>query len=106
VQAISRPTKRNQSSLWHVIATTDSQLSGDSDWIHLGHDLAAVAHDQEYGWFQNFFEDLMNKISKRATTVSIIIGDSLLAKPLLVITISSDEGWQADTEHPGNLPQS
>jgi len=76
VHAISRPTKRNQSSLWHVIATTDSQLSGDSDWIHLGHDLAAVAYDQEYGWFQNFFEDLLNKISRRATTVSILGGDS------------------------------
>ena len=69
VQAIKRPTKRNQSSLWHLIATTQSQLSGDSDWIFLGPDLAAVAHDQEYGWFQNFFEDLMNKISRRATTV-------------------------------------
>ncbi len=47
VQAISRPTKRNQSSLWHIIATTDGQLSGDSDWIHLGQDLAAVAHEQD-----------------------------------------------------------
>ena len=70
VQAIKRPTKRNQSSLWHLITTTSSQLSSDSDWIFLGPDLAAVAHDQEYGWFQNFFEDLMNKISTRATTVS------------------------------------
>lgn len=58
-----------------MIATTDSQLSGDSDWIHIGHDLAAVALDQEYGWFQNFFEDLLNKISRRATMVSVFAGD-------------------------------
>lgn len=73
---MKRPTKRNQSSLWHLIASTESQLSGDSDWIHLGHDLAAVGHDQEYGAFENFFEDLMNKISRRATTVSDLFDDS------------------------------
>ncbi len=88
-----------------MIATTDSQLSGDSDWIHLGSDLAAVALDQEYGWFQNFFEDLLNKISRRATTVCTLIGDSG-QNPYVNYHVPSGEGWQANTKHAGNLAQS
>ena len=34
----------------------------ESDWVQYGPDLAAVARDQEYGWFNEFLEDLLNKI--------------------------------------------
>lgn len=67
VHAIKRPTKRNQTSLNNFICHTDSQLSNEAQWISMGPDLAAVAHDQEYGWFQNFVEDMMIKFSKSAT---------------------------------------
>ncbi|KAL8816851.1 MAG: hypothetical protein Q9191_008253 [Dirinaria sp. TL-2023a] len=70
VHAIKRPTKRNQTSLNNFICHTDSQLSSEAQWISMGPDLAAVAHDQEYGWFQNFVEDMMIKFSKSATKAS------------------------------------
>ena len=51
IHSIRRPTNRNQSSLQHLITNTGSQASQETEWIHLGPDLAALAHDQEYGKF-------------------------------------------------------
>lgn len=37
-----------------MILNTQSQPSGEAEWIHLGPDLAALAHDQEFGKFNTF----------------------------------------------------
>ncbi len=70
IHAIKRPTKRNQKSLANFISNTGSQAVEESDWIRIGVDLAAVAHDQEHGWLITFLEDTLLKISRKAAVVS------------------------------------
>ena len=69
IQAMKRPTKRNQSSVSAFIANTGSQAAEESDWIRLSPDLAAVAHDQEHGWLIAFLENTLLKISRKITIV-------------------------------------
>lgn len=70
---MKRPTERNQNSLYNLIHHTSGVATMESDWVQYGPDLAAVARDQEYGWFNEFLEDLLNKISRKLTRVSTSI---------------------------------
>ncbi|KAL8850585.1 MAG: hypothetical protein Q9221_004455 [Calogaya cf. arnoldii] len=67
VQALRRPTVRNQTSLYNFIHGTQSIVEIESRWIREGADLAAVAHEEEHGWFNGFLEDTLRKISPWAT---------------------------------------
>lgn len=49
---------------------TRSIVSSESKWIREGVDLAALAHEDEPGWFAAFLIDLSHKTSTRATQVS------------------------------------
>jgi hypothetical protein len=53
-----------------MIDNTECVIDDEIQWIHQGPDLAAVAPDHEYGWFQNLLGDVLNKISRRITRVS------------------------------------
>ena len=70
IQAIRRPSKRSQKSVANFIYNTGSQAVEESDWIRIGPDLAAVAHDQEHGWLIGFIEDTLMRISKNGAMVS------------------------------------
>ncbi|KAL9042849.1 MAG: hypothetical protein Q9180_000303 [Flavoplaca navasiana] len=70
IQAIRRPTLRNQTSLYNFIYGTQSIVASEARWIREGADLAAVAREEEHGWFNGFLEDTLKKISPRATQVS------------------------------------
>ncbi|KAL8729637.1 MAG: hypothetical protein Q9166_004586 [cf. Caloplaca sp. 2 TL-2023] len=67
VQAMRRPTVRNQTSLFNFIHNTESLVETEAKWIREGVDLAAVAREEEHGWFNGFLEDTLHKISRRAT---------------------------------------
>ncbi|KAI4232044.1 MAG: hypothetical protein LQ352_008367, partial [Teloschistes flavicans] len=67
IQAIRRPTIRNQRSLFNFVRNTDSLVHGEYQWIKEGVDLAALAHDGTHGWFIGFIADTFNRISKKAT---------------------------------------
>lgn len=71
VEAIKRPTERNQNSLYNLMQHTAGVATMESEWIQHGPDLAAVAQDQEYGWFNGFLEDNLNRISRKLTKVCI-----------------------------------
>lgn len=70
IQAMRRPTERNQNSLANFLVNTGSQVKEESNWIRMGRDLAAVAHDQEHGWLIGFLEDILLKISRKTAIVS------------------------------------
>ncbi|KAL8912001.1 MAG: hypothetical protein Q9171_002914 [Xanthocarpia ochracea] len=63
VQAIRRPTIRNQVSLYNFIQNTQSLIEPEYRWIREGIDLAAIARGQEHGWFASF---LLNRLSRKA----------------------------------------
>ncbi|KAL8859136.1 MAG: hypothetical protein Q9178_004399 [Gyalolechia marmorata] len=67
VQAIRRPTIRNQASLYNFVQNTESLIEPEYRWIRQGMDLAAVAREEEHGWFNGFLEDNLNRISRKAT---------------------------------------
>ncbi|KAI4227341.1 MAG: hypothetical protein L6R36_002484 [Xanthoria steineri] len=67
IQAIKRPTLRNQTSFYNFMTQTRSIVSSESKWIREGVDLAALAHEDEPGWFAAFLIDLSHKTSTRAT---------------------------------------
>ena len=56
--------------MFNMIDKTECVIDDETQWIHHGPDLAAVAHDHEYGWFQILLEDTLNRISRRFTKVS------------------------------------
>lgn len=68
-QAIRKPTKRNQNSVYNLITTSKSIGSSESVWIRQWDDLAALAHDTECGWFSGFIEDTLRVISPKITLV-------------------------------------
>jgi len=70
IQAMRRPTKRNQKSLANFISNTGSQAADEAGWIRRGTDLVAVAHDQEHGWLIGFLEDTLLKLSRNLAIVS------------------------------------
>lgn len=67
IRMIRRPTERSQSNLSKLVSNTGSLLSGESDWIRCGPDLAALGRGSEHGWLNTFLEDALNKISKKFT---------------------------------------
>ncbi|KAI4279433.1 MAG: hypothetical protein LQ337_000244 [Flavoplaca oasis] len=69
IQAIRRPTLRNQTSLYNFIYGTRSIVTSEARWIREGADLAAVAREEEHGWFNGFLEDTLKKISPKVTQV-------------------------------------
>ena len=75
MEAIRTPTKRNQNSVYNMIYNTQSLVSSEAEWIRQRQDLAAVGHGAEYGWFNGFVEDLLNKISGRLLLVSNTTGN-------------------------------
>ncbi|MCJ1388726.1 hypothetical protein MMC18_001575 [Xylographa bjoerkii] len=67
IHSIKRPTRRNQSSLYNWIRDNRLLAESESVWIRHGDDLAALANDQEHGWFGGFVEDTLIKLSRTAT---------------------------------------
>ena len=62
--------EKNQDSVYAFINNTESVTRLEMEYIQRGTDLAAIAHDQEYGWFNGFLEKWLLKFSRKATTVS------------------------------------
>ena len=53
-----------------MIYDTQSLVCSETEWIRQRQDLAAVGHEAEYGWFNGFVEDVLNKVSTRLLLVS------------------------------------
>ena len=70
-QALKKPKKRNQNSLYNLIDTSESLLESESGWIRQSDDLVAVALDPEYGWFGDFLASTLTKISRGLTMASL-----------------------------------
>ena len=70
-QAIRKPAKRNQNSLYNAINGSRSMMSGEALWIHNREDLLALAKDAEHGWFNGILEDTLRKLSGKTTLVGI-----------------------------------
>ena len=71
LDAVKRPTERNQTSVFNIISKTGVQTIDESGWIRRGPDLAAIAHDAEYGWLNGLVETALKKFSKSLTRVSL-----------------------------------
>ena len=71
IQSIKRPTQRAQRNLHNLIENTQSLVGDESDWVREGSDLAALDRGPEYSWLNTFTEDLISKISWKATLVSV-----------------------------------
>ncbi|MCJ1291692.1 hypothetical protein MMC34_003237 [Xylographa carneopallida] len=69
IHAIKRPTRRNQSSLYNWVRDNSLLAESEAVWIRRGDDLAALAIDQEHGWFGGFVEDILIKLSRTVTMV-------------------------------------
>ena len=85
IHAIKRPTRRNQSSLYNWIR--DNRLLAESEavWIRRGDDLAALANDQEHGWFGGFVEDILIKLSRTVTMVPPTLNDVPLKRTEVIL---------------------
>ncbi|CAD6583873.1 MAG: hypothetical protein ASARMPRED_001528 [Alectoria sarmentosa] len=66
-QAIRKPTKRNQNSVYNAIHNSKSMTSGEALWIRDRDDLLALAKDAEHGWFNGILEDTLRKLSPKIT---------------------------------------
>ena len=67
VQAMKRPSKRNQSSLYQM--ASQNLVAMEGEWILQGDDLVALAHDGEHNWFNVFLEDVLNRFSRKMLLV-------------------------------------
>lgn len=71
VQAIRRPSKRNQGSVYQEMASDASNIvDGEAQWIRRSDDLAALSPDADHGWFNVWLEDVLNKFSRETLLVS------------------------------------
>ena len=68
-QAMKKPTRRNQNSLYNLIDTSVSLQESESHWIRRTDDLLALALDADYGWFNAFLESLFIRLFKIPTMV-------------------------------------
>lgn len=59
---------RNQASLYQRLL--QNLVVTEVKWARHTEDLAALAPDAEHGWFNDFLEDMLSKISKKALVVS------------------------------------
>jgi len=71
VQAIKRPSKRNQGSLYQMV--TQNIVYGEGKWICRSDDLAALAHGAEHGWFNVKLENWLGKLSREKMLVSTLL---------------------------------
>ena len=69
VQSMRRPTRREQTTLFNLIHSTESLVADEADFIRHSPDLASLVPGVEYGWFNSFLEDLLNLISRRSAKV-------------------------------------
>ncbi|KAL9629719.1 MAG: hypothetical protein Q9164_006752 [Protoblastenia rupestris] len=69
IQSFKRPSVRAQTTLFNLMRNTESLVANESEWIRFSPDLAALANDAEYGWFNGFLEDSLNTVSRRLTQV-------------------------------------
>ncbi len=73
VQAIRRPSKRNQGSVYQEMAIDASNIvSAEAQWIGQSDDLAALAPDADYGWFNVYLKNILNTLSRKTLLVSRI----------------------------------
>ena len=70
LSAIKRPTKRNQSSIYQF--TTENLVDMETYWPCRTDDLAALAPDEEHGWFNGFLQDMLIKVPEMVLTVSAV----------------------------------
>ncbi|KAL9021936.1 MAG: hypothetical protein Q9185_000807 [Variospora sp. 1 TL-2023] len=73
IQAIRRPTARNQASLFRIMWNNKLLVHEEMEWISRREDLAALARDSEHGWFNGFIEDTLHAISH--TMITFIFRD-------------------------------
>ena len=53
-----------------MIGNTNSLVGDEAEWTAEGPDLAALGRGPEYGWLNTLLEDILSKISEKATLVS------------------------------------
>ena len=92
VQAVRRPTTRNQASLFNFVTNTGSLVESEYRWIREGVDLAAVAREEEHSWFNGILEDILNGISKGLTHVSGDRFPRIFIAPLPEYHVASSPG--------------
>ena len=73
IQAIKRPARRNQNSVYNRIHEEQNIMRSEEHWIRRSEDLAALARDAEDGWLNGFVEDSLNSISRRLLVVSAFV---------------------------------
>lgn len=76
IQGLKQPTRRAQRNLHRLIENTGSLVEDESSWTRELPDLAALGRGPEYSWLNTFFEDTMNRISRKATVVSTIASNT------------------------------
>lgn len=64
IQAIRRPSKRHQNSLYNYIEVNQKIDEEELDWVKMRNDLAAVSRDAEHGWPNSFIERHLRKLSE------------------------------------------
>lgn len=68
IKALKRPSERNQRSLYQEVKP--NIVDAENAWILRSNDLVALAHDDEYGWFNAALETALGKLSKKWLLVS------------------------------------
>ena len=64
LNAIKQFIKRNQISVFNIIAKTNIQIFDEFGWIKQKPDLTAVVHDVEYRWLNGLVKGILKKISR------------------------------------------
>ena len=71
IQAMKRPSRRAQLTLFNLIRNTESLVADEAEFIRYSPDLAALVPDNEHGLFNNFLEDAFSFFSQRLTKVTL-----------------------------------
>ena len=69
IEAIPRPRKRAQRTLFRLVRNSGSLAPGERDWIRYGSDLASLAKyvDYEHGWFAALMENSLMLLPNKLT---------------------------------------
>ena len=94
VQAMKRPSKRNQSSLYQM--ASQNLVAMEGEWILQGDDLVALAHDGEHNWFNVFLEDVLNRFSRKTLLVRLKAPKPSALTSLYYLLRSVAAVWHAD----------
>ena len=70
IDAIERPTKHNQNSVWNVINETRSIVTSEAKWIRQTEDLAALGCRAGSSWLNGMIERVLLKCPKNLVLVS------------------------------------